>query len=127
VDVLYVSQRKMKKIGTTSTGAVIVEMTAQEYNALQQLQIGIPSPVGAIPPTKEVAPKMTPSERLTYVAERLMKLSPKKKDGVIHSIEAMFQFSGGISTGEVEKIIVGLQKQKFFTITPEGRVAYNKG
>jgi len=106
---------------------VIVEMTAQEYDALQQLQIGISSPVVALPATKEVAPKMTPSERVTYVAERLKKLSPKKKDGVMHSIDAMFQFNGGISTGDIEKIIVSLQKQKFFTISPDGRVAYSKG
>jgi hypothetical protein len=117
----------MKKIGTTSSGAVIVEMTAQEYDALQQLQIGSSSPTTTTPVTKEVAPKMTPSERVTYVAERLKKLSPKKKDGVTRSIEAMFQFSGGISAGDVEKIIASLQKQKFFTISQDGRVTYNKG
>jgi len=116
----------MKKIGTTTTGSVIVEMTTQEYDALQQLQV-----VGSAPSSKaatdhEVAPHMNHSERSSYVADRLKKLSPKKKDGVIRSIEAMFQFSGGIDSSEVEKVIATLQKQKLFSIAPDGRVTYTK-
>ncbi len=118
----------MKKIGTTTTGSVIVEMTAQEYDALQQLQIGGRTPAAKVDATDhEVAPRMNHSERSSYVAERLKKLSPKKKDGVVRSIEAMFQFGGGIDLSEVEKVIATLQKQKFFSISPEGRVTYTKG
>lgn len=119
--------KEMKKIGTTTTGSVIVEMTTQEYDALQQLQIGGSTPPAKVVIDQEVAHRMNHSERLAYVAERLKKLSPKKKDGVVRSIEAMFQFGGGIESPEVEKVIATLQKQKFFSIAPDGRVTYTKG
>ena len=64
--------------------------------------------------------------RLGVATCSLRKLSPKKKDGVIRSIEAMFQFGGGIESPEVEKVIATLQKQKFFSIAPDGRVTYTK-
>ena len=114
----------MKKIGTTTTGSVIVEMTTQEYAALQRLQVG--APPEKVAADHEVAPRMNHSERASYVAERLKKLSPKKKDGVIRSVEAMFQFSGGIESSDIEKVIATLQKQKFFSIAPDGRVTYAK-
>lgn len=116
----------MKKIGTTTTGSVIVEMTTQEYDALQQLQIGGSTPATKAASDPEVAPRRNHSERSSYVAERLKKLSPKKKDGVVRSIEAMFQFGGGIDASEIEKVITTLQKQKFFSIAPDGRVTYPK-
>ena len=117
----------MKKIGTTTTGSVIVEMTTQEYDALQQLQVSGSTPATKVAADHEVAPRMNHSERASYVAGRLKKLSPKKKDGVIRSIEAMFQFNGGIESSEIEKVIATLQKQKFFAIAPDGRVTYAKG
>lgn len=115
----------MKKIGTTTTGIVIVEMTTQEYDALQQLQVS--PPASKVLADHEVAPRMNHSERSSYVAERLKKLSPKKKDGVIRSIEAMFQFGGGIDSSEIEKVITTLQKQRFFSIAQDGRVTYTNG
>jgi hypothetical protein len=39
----------------------------------------------------------------------------------------MFQFGGSISPSEIEKVIATLQKQKFFSIAPDGRVTYTKG
>lgn len=115
----------MKKIGTTTTGSVIVEMTAQEYDALQQFQSGGIAPAAKATAAHEAAPRMNHAERASYVAERLKKLSPKKKDGVIRSIEAMFQFGEGINSSEAEKVIATLQKQKFFSISPDGRVTYS--
>ena len=117
----------MKKIGTTTTGSVIVEMTTQEYDALQQLQVSGSTPAAKVAADHEVAPRLNHSERASYVAERLKKLSPKKKDSVIRSIEAMFQFGGSIESSEIEKVIATLQKQKFFAIAPDGRVTYTKG
>lgn len=106
---------------------MIVEMTTQEFEALQQLQVGAPSNGKKATTTQEAPPKMTHSERVTYVAERLQKLGPKKKDGVIRSIEAMFQFGGGIESAEIDRLLTTLQKKKFFTISTDGRVGYNKG
>ena len=117
----------MKKIGTTTTGGVIVEMTAQEYAALQHLKGGesIPASTGSV--DQPVPLQMNHSERSAFVAERLKKLSPKKKDGVIHSIKAMFQFTGGIDSSEIEKVLSTLQKQGVLSIAPDGRVTYTKG
>ena len=116
----------MNKIGTTSSGSVIVEMTPNEFQALQQLQgHSSPSKAQTAAATQGGIP-LKHGERVTYVAERLKKLSPKKKDGVIRSIQAMFQFSGGLEESETEKLITALQKQKFFSITHDGRVTYLK-
>ena len=117
----------MKKIGTTTTGGVIVEMTTQEYAALQHLKGGesIPASSGSV--DQPVPLQMNHSERSAFVAERLKKLSPKKKDGVIHSIKAMFQFTGGIDSSEIEKVLSTLQKQGVLSIAPDGRVTYTKG
>lgn len=109
----------MNKIGTTSCGTVIVEMTVAQFDALSALQ-GVPHAQPA-----EVA--MTLAERVTFVRERIAKLSPKRKDGVARSIAAMFQFTGGISDREIEEVISRLQKEKFLAIDEIGRVTYKKG
>jgi len=56
-----------------------------------------------------------------------VKLKPKKKDGVVHSISAMFQFTGGITEAEIKEIIGRLQREKFFAINESGCVTYKKG
>ncbi len=45
------------------------------------------------------------SETIQYVIERLKKRSPSKRSSLLNSIGAMFQFQGGISDSEKEKII----------------------
>ncbi len=109
----------MKKIGTTSSGRVIVEMTAAQFDALTQLQLkaDVQPPAG----------KMSIAEKVAYVRERIAKLSPKKKEGLAHSISAMFQFTGGISEADIEEIVVRLKKEKVFAIDETGRVTYNRG
>lgn len=67
---------------------------------------------------EEQAPKPRASEQgqriddeLTcYVAERLYKLRPSKRDTALNSIGAMFQFQGGISAADKEAVMVSLQK-----------------
>ena len=56
-----------------------------------------------------------PPELTTYVTERINKLRPTKKDGLINSINAMFQFQGGISDADRNKIIEALQKKKIIS------------
>jgi hypothetical protein len=108
----------MKKIGTTSSGTVIVEMTAAHFEALCQLQ-GSSKEQSATPECL--------ADRVAYVRERIAKLSPKKRDGVVRSILAMFQFTGGIPESQVEEIIGRLVKAKFFTIDERGHVTYKNG
>ncbi|QUE52267.1 hypothetical protein KBB96_05085 [Luteolibacter ambystomatis] len=107
----------MKKIGTTTTGNFIIEVTKEEYDALLQ--------TNDQPDASQAKAKgMSHSELVTYAADRLRKLAPKRRDGVIRSIEAMFQFNGGITAAEIEKLVASLQKRKFFAITADGKVSY---
>jgi hypothetical protein len=65
-------------------------------------------------------------ETVQYVAERLMKLQPKKQSSLLKSIGAMFQYQGGISEVEKEKIISELQRQRYITIDENNIVSYPK-
>lgn len=117
----------MKKIGNTITGSVIVEMTLQEFEALAQLQGASTMPPPRKPGDPTGAATMTHTEKVAYIAERLKKLSPKKWDSVVRSIEAMFQFNGGIEKKEVDRVIKALETTKFFSISPDGKVTYPEG
>ena len=65
-------------------------------------------------------------ERIQYVAERIMKLRPKKRSSLLKAIGAMYQFQGGISEDEKEKIILELQRQRYITIDQNNVVSYPK-
>lgn len=65
-------------------------------------------------------------EKVDHVSGRLLKLGPKKRDGVVRSIEAMFQFTGGLQKGEVERLILAMEKKKLFSISKDGKVTYHK-
>jgi len=73
--------------------------------------------------------KRVPSARLDpelvqYVADRLRKLKPSKKTALFNSIAAMFQFQGGISDGDKEKMFSELQKRGHIVVAEDGRVQY---
>lgn len=113
----------MKQIGTTEAGSVIVEMTEREFEALRSshhrsgsVQKSANQPSGAHP--------MTSAEKANFVAKRLRKLGPKKFEAMVHSIESMFQFTGGIERDEIDGIISKLKKQKVFSIDAKGNVTY---
>lgn len=48
------------------------------------------------------------AELLQYVADRLRKLRPSKRDALLNSIGAMFQFQGGVSDSDKETIVASL-------------------
>ena len=70
--------------------------------------------------------KTNPSdpELIQYVSDRLRKLRPSKKETVLNSIGAMFQFQGAVSDGDKEKIFSELLKKKLITIEGNGRIQY---
>ena len=72
-------------------------------------------------PTK----KLSDSEMAGYVAERIVKLRPGKRSGVLNAISAMFQFQGGISDEDKEAIVKELIRRKVLAIDPTGRVTYS--
>jgi len=59
-----------------------------------------------------------------YVSDRLRKLKPSRKTAVFNSISAMFQFQGGISDGDKEKMFAELQKRKLIVVGDNGHVQY---
>jgi hypothetical protein len=66
-------------------------------------------------PTKKAPQKIVEEaevDTISYVTERLSKLKPVKVKPLTNSIKSMFQFQGGISDSDVDKIIKELQKQK---------------
>jgi len=131
----------MKKIGTTSSGTVIVEMSASQFDALMQIHTPEQTLTAQPPPpvdteakakssavlttvVKDSASSMTPAQLVDYVAKRIGKLKPKRKDTLIHSIETMFRLTGGIDEPAIGRVIAGLQKTKFITIDAVGKVVY---
>jgi hypothetical protein len=76
-------------------------------------------------PERRVSPGANSSlELTTYVADRIKKLRPTKNEGLVNSINAMFQFQGGISDQDRDKVIFELQKIKLIAIGKDGRVSY---
>ena len=63
-------------------------------------------------------------ELVQYVADRLRKLKPSKKEALFNSIAAMFQFQGGISDGDKERMFSELQKRGYIVVAGNGRVQY---
>jgi hypothetical protein len=64
------------------------------------------------------------AELIQYVLERIVKLKPTKLSSLKNSIEAMFQFQGGISEFDQEKIISELQRLKYIRIDENNKVKY---
>jgi len=114
----------MKKIGSTSSGSVIVEMSEAQFEALSLIQ-ATAKPNVVAPASSEPTNGLSLKEKIEYVRPRLAKLRPKKKDGAVKSIEAMFQFSGGIGSGEIQKILSALVKEGALTITPTEQLVFN--
>ena len=63
-------------------------------------------------------------ELVQYVADRLQKLKPSKKKTLFNSIAAMFQFQGGISDSDKERMFSELQKRGHIVVAEDGRVQY---
>ena len=119
----------MKKIGKTNSGTIIVEMSTDEFHALSQLQSPTnPAAENLQPKTAKTAnpENLASGFRQNFVKNRILKLKPKKKAGLIRSIAAMFQFKGGIPEQEIQTIIKNLQKEKTLAIDENNQVAYKK-
>jgi len=127
----------MKRIGTTISGTVIVELTQDEFDSLN-LTISTPKPIPVqkvessvipqpITPPKAAAPcaeTMTVKEIAEHVKPRLAKLAPKKKVTLINSIAAIFQFTGGIEQKKMEQVFQELIRSKFLSES-DGKIIYH--
>jgi hypothetical protein len=63
-------------------------------------------------------------ELIQYVADRLGKLKPARKETLLNAIGAMFQFQGGVSDTDRESMFLELLKKRHITIGENGRVQY---
>jgi hypothetical protein len=68
-------------------------------------------------PTKDI-------KSIQYVMDRLAKLLPARRLSLVNSIKAMYQFQGGVSKTDLEKIIQDLERRKFLKIEPTNNVIY---
>jgi hypothetical protein len=63
-----------------------------------------------------VIKKFSPND-IADIEARLLKLRPRKLDGVINSIKAMYQMTGGISDNDVSNVIEALHKSGNMSIS----------
>ena len=66
----------------------------------------------------------SPEDLVAYVAPRIRKLRPTKRAGLINSINAMFQFQGGLSAEDLDRVLADLQKQGLIRLEANNRVVY---
>jgi len=59
-----------------------------------------------------------------FAAERLRKLKPSRKETVLNSIGAMFQFRGGISDQDREAMFAALVSAGRIAVSETGKVTY---
>ena len=63
-------------------------------------------------------------ESVQFVVERIRKLKPARKETLLNSISAMYQFQGGISDGDKERMLTELQRRGHIVVADNGRVQY---
>lgn len=61
---------------------------------------------------------------IQYVIDRIHKLRPAKKNTLLNSIKAMYQFQGAISDEDQEAIVKRLEKAGFLKVESDNRVRY---
>ncbi len=61
---------------------------------------------------------------IAYIAQRLNKLKPSKLKGLLNSINAMFQYQGGISHFDQQQILSKLVEQHYLALTSDNRIHY---
>ena len=64
------------------------------------------------------------SDLIQWVADRLPKNKPSRKEALLNSIGAMFQFRGGISDRDKEIIFSELHKARYIDVGDNGRIQY---
>lgn len=78
----------------------------------------------AAPRAAKAASDITHPEFLHYAAQRLNKLRPARKAGVLNSIGAMFQHQGGLSDSDKQRIFDALLTHDLLRVGEDDRVQY---
>ena len=64
-------------------------------------------------------------DQLKYIADRVRKSKPSTKEKLMNLISAMFQFKGGISDGDKERIFSELRMARHIDVGTDGRIQYS--
>lgn len=75
-------------------------------------------------PEKRQNPNAISQDTIDYVYERLLKLRPTRRPALLNAISAMYQFQGGISDKDKERIIKELQRQNKLLVEENGHISY---
>lgn len=111
----------MRKIGSTTTGSVIIEMTAAQFAALTQVITADPKPEVKKPAQ---LPVMALKRKQTNVRNCLEQLRPENRQEVIRSIRAMYRGMGGIREEEIIQIMESLVKEGYLSFDADERACY---
>ena len=81
------------------------------------------------PDKRAPAKAATPADPkiVQYISDRLRKLKPTRMDTVLNSIGAMFQFQGGISDTDKEKLFSEFLHRRHLSIEANTRISYPAG
>ena len=119
----------MKKVGQTSAGSVLVEMTRAQYTAMTKL---LEPARSAEPEEVKSASTETPTaeatmflrSRMESIRTCLGKMKPQTKKELVRAIRFVCRHSGGVRDREIEQIIKILEREDFLSLADGGRVAY---
>jgi hypothetical protein len=80
----------------------------------------------AHPERRQTTPRTAQSDEdlFQYVSERVRKSKPSSKDALLNLIGSMFQFKGGISDRDKERIFSELHKARHIAVSENGRIQY---
>ena len=67
----------------------------------------------------------SPVPNADYVGQRIRKLKPRTRTALLNSIDAMYQFQGGISAEDKERLVKELDGGYGIGIDQSGRVSYS--
>ena len=75
-------------------------------------------------PAQGKSARTSSEENLQLIAERILKLRPRTRIALLNSLDAMYQFRGGISAEDKERVIAKLSRGHDISINRNGRVSY---
>lgn len=75
-------------------------------------------------PEKRQSQSAISQDTINYVYERLLKLRPTRRPALLNSIGAIYQFQGGISDDDKERIFKELQRQNKVLVEKNGHISY---
>lgn len=123
-DVIALACEKLSYRDKLRLAQLLIQTARKEEETANPQARTEPQTVVSNTTVKEAAPQ-NGNETIGYVIERLLKLKPAKKGSLVNSIKSMFQFQGGISDSDIEKVIAELQKRKILKIE-QNKVSYLK-